>query len=178
MCIYCRYVLVCSYREVLYVCVGISMYLQVFFYQYNLHTYTYWLIPTYSDIPTYRYRYCMSVCCRYFFQIPTDMAPTFSHTYTYLLTGSLMMDQVRGGKGGAGGKLDSLPASSRTMQLKQANIQDKVCHTGIMTQLHPRGFFLSIRPGSSAGSLGQPARRRESAGQAMGRALETRCHPP
>ncbi len=32
----------------------------------------------------------MSVCCRYFFQIPTDMAPTFSHTYRYLLTGSLM----------------------------------------------------------------------------------------
>jgi hypothetical protein len=33
----------------------------------------------------------MSVCCRYFFQIPTDMASTFSHTYRYLLTGSLMM---------------------------------------------------------------------------------------
>jgi hypothetical protein len=32
----------------------------------------------------------MSVCCRYFFQIPTDMAPTFSHTYRYLLTGLLM----------------------------------------------------------------------------------------
>jgi len=36
----------------------------------------------------------MSVCCRYFFHIPTDMAPIFSHTYRYLLTGSLMWAQL------------------------------------------------------------------------------------
>ncbi len=67
-----------------------SMCLQVFLNQYNLHTYSYWHIPAHSDMPAHSYRYCMSLCCRYFFQIPTDMASTFWHTYTYLPTGSLM----------------------------------------------------------------------------------------
>ncbi len=78
--------------QVLYVCVGISMYLQVFLNQYNIHTYSNWHIPAHSDIPAHSYRYCMSLCCRYFFQIPTDMPPTFWHTHTYLPTGFLMSD--------------------------------------------------------------------------------------
>jgi hypothetical protein len=35
----------------------------------------------------------MSLCCSYFFQIPTDMPPTFWHTYTYLPRELLMLSR-------------------------------------------------------------------------------------
>ena len=69
-------------------------YVQVFLQQYDIHTHTYWHIPAHSaylHIVTDTEYQWKSLSCRYFFQIPTDMAPTFWHTYTYLPTGSLML---------------------------------------------------------------------------------------
>jgi hypothetical protein len=59
--------------------------------QYHDYTYTYCKIPTHSDIPAYSLQILHVTMRRYYLEIPTDMAPTFWHTYTYLPTGSLMV---------------------------------------------------------------------------------------
>ncbi len=79
------------------------MYLQVFMDLYNDYTYIYGHIPTHNDIPAFSLHILHVTMCRYYLEIPTEMAPTLLHTYKYLPTGSLKPRRVLPSQGLARG---------------------------------------------------------------------------
>ncbi len=87
----CHYITICRYCMYQQVSACICRYLWISTMTIPTHTDIYLHCEaTHSDIPAYSLQILHVTMCRYYFEIPTDMAPTFWHTYTYLPTGSLM----------------------------------------------------------------------------------------